>query len=77
MEKKKDMEKKKKEEKKKTKTNKAKQANKVRRVDRRMNALPDRQTDRQTNGHSQLKKCFVAPKKEKKRMRERKQDRHI
>ena len=29
--------------------NKAKWANMVRRVDRRTNALPDRQTDRQTN----------------------------
>ena len=29
-------------------------AKKVRRVDRRTNALPNRPTDRQTNGHSQL-----------------------
>ena len=39
--------------------NMAKKANKVRRVDRRTNAL---QTDQPTNGHSQLQRCFVAPK---------------
>ena len=44
------------------KENKAKQANKVRRVDRRTNALPDQPTDRPTDGHSQLQRCFVAPK---------------
>ena len=43
--------------------NKAKQANKVRRVDRRTNALPNRQTNRPTDGHSQLQRRFVAPKK--------------
>ena len=35
----------------------------VRRVDRRTNALPDQQTNRPTNGHSILKRCFGAPKK--------------
>ena len=39
----------------KTYMNKAKKANKVRRVDRRTNALPtNQQTDRQTDGQSQL-----------------------
>ena len=37
-------------------------------MDRRTNALPDRPTspptNRPTNGHSQLQRCFVAPKKE-------------
>ena len=36
----------------------------MRRVDHRTNVLPtDRQPDRQTNGHSQLKRCFGVPKK--------------
>ena len=41
----------------------------MRRVDCQTNALPNRPiyqpTNRPTNGHSQLKRCFVAPKNEK------------